>query len=126
MKEDENKNGEIDLIEAFKTIWAGRKTIFLISLAFAILGLIYCLFSPKEYSSSVTLVIENGTNDANSMSGLAQQIGGLAGISVGKDDNVDGLTSDLYPDVILSTPFLMKILDQKVLDRKTGNIIEII
>jgi uncharacterized protein involved in exopolysaccharide biosynthesis len=53
------------------------------------------------------------------MSGLLQQFGGLAGITVGSTGE-DALTPELYPNIIKSTPFLLEVMDQKVTNSKSG------
>lgn len=119
--ENNNKtaqNDEIDLIEVFKKIWAGRKIIYKSMVICFVIGLIVALGTPKEYKSEVTLLVETGSG-SNGMSGLLQQFGGLAGINLGgANGGADALRPDLYPDVIKSTPFLLEVLDQKVTESK--------
>ncbi len=75
------KNDEIDLIEVAKKNWDGRKIIYKTIAVFFVLGVIIAFGTPKEYKSEVTLLVETGSS--SSMNGLLQQIGGLAGLSVG-------------------------------------------
>lgn len=113
-----NNNDEIDLIEVFKKIWDGRKTIYKSVAVFFIIGLIIAFGSPKEYKSETTLLVETGSG-SSSMNGLLQQFGGLAGINLGGvGTGTDALRPDLYPDVIKSTPFLLEVMDQKVIESK--------
>jgi uncharacterized protein involved in exopolysaccharide biosynthesis len=108
---------EIDLIEVFRKLWEGRKTIFKWMGIFFVIGIIIIIFSPKEYKSEVTLLVETGTGGSG-MSGLLQQFGGLAGINLGAGAGEDALTPELYPDIIKSTPFLLEVMDQKVTESK--------
>ena len=111
-------NDEIDLIEVFKKIWYGRKTIYKSVAVCFVIALIIAFGTPKEYKSEVTLLVETGSG-SNGMSGLLQQFGGLAGINLGgSGGGSDALRPELYPDVIKSTPFLLEILDLKVTESK--------
>jgi uncharacterized protein involved in exopolysaccharide biosynthesis len=108
---------EIDLIEVFKKIWAGRKTIYKSVAVCFVLGLVIALGTPKEYKSEVTLLVETNAKGGG-MSGLLQQFGGLAGINLSGAAGEDALSPTLYPDVIKSTPFLLEIMNQKVTESK--------
>lgn len=115
-KENLNKSipdGEINLIEVFKKLLIGRKTIYKTIVIFICLGIIISFGTPKEYKSEVTLLVETGTK-AGGMSGLLQQFGGLAGINLGSSNKEDALSPQLYPEVIKSTPFLLEIMNQQV------------
>jgi len=114
---DKDKNDEIDLFKVFQKIWAGRKTIIKTMIIFFIIGIFIVLFSPKEYKSEITLVVETSSS-GSSMSGLLQQFGGLAGINLNNTNNKEALVPDLYPEVIKSTPFLLEIMKQKVTESK--------
>jgi LPS O-antigen subunit length determinant protein (WzzB/FepE family) len=116
-KEKVIKEDEIDLLEVFRKIWAGRKTIIKSMIAFFIIGILVVIFSPKVYKSEITLVVETNAG-GSSMSGLLQQFGGLAGINLNSTNNKEALAPDLYPEVIKSTPFLLEIMKQKVTESK--------
>lgn len=111
------ENDEIDLIEVFRKIWDGRKTIYKWMAVFFVIGIIVVIGSPKEYKSEVTLLVETGSYNSG-MGGLLQQFGGLAGLNLGNNSGEDALTPKLYPDVVKSTPFLLDILNQKVVESK--------
>lgn len=114
-----NKSDEIDLIEIFQKIWDHRKTVYKSIAIFFVIGVVIVLFSPKEYKTDVTLLVESSSTGA--MSGLLQQFGGIAGINLGAAQGEEALSPDLYPDVIKSTPFLLEVLNQKVYDSKVGS-----
>jgi len=118
------ENDEIDLIEVFRKIWDGRKTIFKWMGIFFVIGVIIVIASPKEYKSEVTLLVETGSG-SNGMGGLLQQFGGLAGINLGAAAGEDALTPELYPDIIKSTPFLMEVMEQKVTESKYDSTLKV-
>lgn len=120
----ENKDSEIDLIDIAKKIWSGRKIIIKSMIVFFVLGIFIVIFSPKEYKSEITLVVETSASGSG-MSGLLQQFGGLAGINLNNTTNKEALVPDLYPEVIKSTPFLLEILKQKVLESKHDSTITV-
>lgn len=120
----ENKDSEIDLIDIAKKIWSGRKIIIKSMIVFFVLGIFIIIFSPKEYKSEITLVVETSASGSG-MSGLLQQFGGLAGINLNNTTNKEALVPDLYPEVIKSTPFLLEILKQKVLESKHDSTITV-
>lgn len=115
---------EIDLIEVFRKIWDGRKTIFKWMGIFFALGVLIVVVSPREYKSEVTLLVETGSG-SNGMSGLLQQFGGFAGLNLGGATGEDALTPELYPDIIKSTPFLLEVMDQKVTESKYDSTLKV-
>ncbi len=117
------KDDEIDLLEVFRKIWVGRKTIIKTMTVFFIIGIFVVIFSPKEYKSEITLVVETSSS-GSSISGLLQQFGGLAGINLNKTEK-EALVPDLYPEVIKSTPFLLEIMKQKVVESKYDSTITV-
>ena len=120
----ENKIIEIDLIDIAKKIWSGRRIIIKSMIVFFVLGIFIVIFSPKEYKSEITLVVETSSSGSG-MSSLLQQFGGLAGINLNNTTNKEALVPDLYPEVIKSTPFLLEILKQKVVESKYDSTITV-
>jgi uncharacterized protein involved in exopolysaccharide biosynthesis len=115
----------IDLIEVFKRIKEGRKTIFICMAVAFVVAIGVVLVTPKQYKTQVTLLAESGSK--NGTSGLLGQLGGLAGginlgglsgLNLGGSSSSDALTPDLYPDIVKSTPFLLEVMGQKVTESK--------
>jgi uncharacterized protein involved in exopolysaccharide biosynthesis len=104
---------EIDLLELAKTIWNKRMFILKIVGIGAFLGVIIALLSPKEYKSTSTLMPEYSTESQGGASSLLSQYGGLLGISGGSyDSNSNAIRVDLYPNIVQSTNFQMKLMQQ--------------
>ncbi len=113
MAENNNKASEpeIDLIDLAKYMLKGYKLILKCTGIAFIIGIIVAFSLPKEYTSTVKLAPEGTTN--NRLSNLAG-LAGLAGINLNSVSDKDGINSNIYPDVIESTPFLLEFMDINV------------
>ena len=73
---------EIDLIELFKKVYKEQKLIFKVTLLSFVLGIVYALFQPNEFTSTTTFIpqLSSGVKTGgSSLGGLAS----LAGINLG-------------------------------------------
>lgn len=96
---------QIELVELGRAIWARRRLILRYVIIGAVLGLIIGFSIPNTYTTSVKLAPESkAANTGNNISGLAA----MAGINLGQEIAVDGITTAIYPDIIESTPFLLE------------------
>jgi uncharacterized protein involved in exopolysaccharide biosynthesis len=104
---------EIDLLELAKTIWSKRMFIIKVVALGAVIGVFAALLSPKEYKSTATLMPEYSTESQGSASSLLSQYGGLLGLSGGSyASNSNAIRVDLYPNIVQSTNFQLKLMDQ--------------
>jgi uncharacterized protein involved in exopolysaccharide biosynthesis len=79
----------------------------------AVIGVIAALLSPKEYKSAATLMPEYSTESQGGASSLLRQYGGLLGVSGGSyTNNSNAIRVDLYPNIVQSTNFQLKLMDQ--------------
>lgn len=109
----QTNTNEIDLIEVFKKIWAERITIIkYIILVFAF-GILFIFLAPKEYKCEMKILVESKQD--NSMGGILQQLGGFAGINIGVAATDNLYTPAIYPTIIESTPFLLKVLSDSII-----------
>ncbi|GFD73511.1 chain-length determining protein [Tenacibaculum sp. KUL113] len=92
-KVKQNPQEEIDLLEIFKTIWEGRKTVVTFLIVFGLLGLFIALFSAKEYTAFTTLVPQ--TSDSK----VGGNLGGLAAMA---GINLDGGSTETIPPALYS------------------------
>ncbi len=107
----ENEEQEIDLLELASKIWDARKTIFKWGAIGAVVGLVIAFSIPKEYTTTIKLAPETGTDGkASGMSELAAK----AGISLGNASGADAVYPQLYPDVVASVPFAISLFDVPV------------
>ena len=109
-----SEEDEIDLIELLKKVYLEKKFILKISLLAALFGVVYALFQPNEFTSSTTFIpqLSSGVKTGGgSLSGLAS----LAGINIGGTESSPEFPPALYPQVLESTPFKLKLLSSKII-----------
>ncbi|TDK47319.1 Wzz/FepE/Etk N-terminal domain-containing protein [Algoriphagus formosus] len=82
-----------------------------IIIAFAMLGVIYIIFTPKSYRAETLLLPES--KSSSSLGGLGQiasSIPGLGSFSLGASGS-DAIRPSLYPSIVQSTPFVREFVD---------------
>lgn len=89
---------------------------------FAAVGVVHALIAMPEYTSEVRFMPElrgRMSGDFGQLSSLA----GLAGINLGGvGSESEAVRPDLYPLVLQSTPFLLHVMRQKVVNPTTGQV----
>ena len=119
MGTDVNKNiseeKEIDLIELGKKLWNKRKFILKVSGVGLLIGIIIAFSIPKEYSTTVILAPES--KEGGSL-GNAGALAAMAGINLGGTSTSGDLSSDVYPNIMESTPFILGLSQIHVSDPK--------
>jgi len=113
IQQKQTADDEIDLIEVALKIWAERKIIFRTVAVFFVLGLIIAFGSKEEYKSETTFILEDNQGGSR-MSGMLAQFGGLAGINLGGAESGDILSPQLFPNIIHSTSFLVKLAREPI------------
>ncbi len=86
LQNTQNQDDEIDLAELWRAIWAGKLTIIIISMIFAVASVFFALSKPNIYKASAILAPASSEGGAGGLGALAGQFGGLAsmaGISLG-------------------------------------------
>lgn len=84
----QNQDDEIDLAELWKALWAGKFTIIIISMIFAVASVFFALSKPNIYKASVILAPASDESGAGSLSGLGG-LASMAGINLGSGGDVD-------------------------------------
>jgi uncharacterized protein involved in exopolysaccharide biosynthesis len=85
-QQQNQQDDEIDLAELWRAIWAGKFTIIIISLLFAVASVFFALSKPNIYKASTILAPASSEGGAGGLGALAGQFGGLAsmaGINLG-------------------------------------------
>lgn len=87
---------------------------------FAVVGVVYALLAPVEYTTETRLMPEFQAGSAVNLKRFGA-LAELVGIDLESVSQTEAVRPDLYPDVLTSTPFLLTILNQPVTttDKKT-------
>lgn len=111
---------KIDWQEQTRKVWNHKKTVIKVCGIGAAIGYVVALGIPKEYTAS-TLIAPEGYRRSTS-SGISA-LAGMADIDIASSSTSerDAIFPSLYPSVVNSTPFLIKLFDVKVHDRKDSN-----
>lgn len=110
--QNEEEEREIDWMGIFRQIIAIRKKLYKAAGIGLIAGIVIALGIPKQYTVNVTLSPEMGSN--KSTSGLASMAASFLGGSIG-NDSPDALNATLAPDIVASTPFLLELMNSRVI-----------
>lgn len=102
----------IDLKEIAKTVWNKRKTFYIVLPIVFILSCIWIFPQPRYYTAEVKLAPENGGTNITS-DGLSS-IASSFGINIGNIASPDAIYPTLYPDLIYSTDFIVKLFDIQI------------
>ncbi len=121
--EEEKDIISIDLSTFFKILWKEKIGIILITLLFAISGLIYAFYLREEFTASGKILPEyqSKTGGLGQFAGLAS----LAGVDISSAATgaADAIRPDLYPDVLKSTPFFLDLFQLKVKTKENKEIL---
>ena len=107
-----NQDDEIDLVELWRAIWAGKLIIILISFIFAVGSVAFALSKPNVYKASILLAPVSSEGGAGGLGALAGQFGGLAsmaGINLG-GGGID--KTGLALEIIKSRSFLENFINK--------------
>lgn len=105
---------QIDWMGILRQLLAIRKKLYIAAAVGVVLGILIALGTPKQYTVSITLSPEMGSNKSGS--GLASMAASFLGGSVGTD-SPDALNATLAPDIVSSTPFLLELFDARVVSQ---------
>lgn len=111
---EEEDELEIDWMGILRQIIAIRKKLYKAAGIGLVIGIIIALSIPKQYTVSVTLSPEMGSNKTGS--GLASMAASFLGGSIG-NDSPDALNASLAPDIVASTPFLLELMNSRVVTK---------
>lgn len=103
----------ISLLELAQFLKERARRIAFVTLLFMILGVVWALTRPVEFSSSVRVLPELEAKASGTLSKLGS-LAGLAGINLNDVNSTEAVRPDLYPNVLQSTPFALHMMKQKV------------
>lgn len=102
---------EIDLMDLLRKVIAMRKTLYKAAGIGLVVGIIIAFSIPRQYTVSVTLSPEMGSDSKNS--GLASMAASLLG-GGNMGNSADALNAALSSEIVSSTPFLLELFDTQV------------
>lgn len=109
--ETENDELEIDWMDLLRKIIAIRKTLYKAAGIGLVLGILIAFSTPKQYTVSVTLAPEMGSDSKSG--GLASLASSFLG-SGSLGNSPDALNAALSSEIVASTPFLLELFDTRV------------
>lgn len=109
--ETENDELEIDWMDILRRIIAIRKTLYKAAGIGLVLGILIAFSTPKQYTVSVTLAPEMGSDSKSG--GLASLASSFLG-SGSLGNSPDALNAALSSEIVSSTPFLLELFDTRV------------
>ena len=95
----------LDIMALVKNLWAGRKTIFICTGIFIVLGLVAALTMKRTYSVSTTMVPQMTSSRSSSLASLAS----LAGMDLGMTQTAE-LSPLVYPQIVESVPYRVELM----------------
>lgn len=104
-----NQEQEIDLFAIIQKFWNARKFILLCFLVCVFFGFFYAILSPNQYTSE-TIFTTQSSGKSKGLGGL----GGLIGLPSVASAGSNEISSELYPTLIESTPFLKRMMYSQV------------
>jgi len=81
LQNTQNQDDEVDLAELWRAIWAGKFTIIIISMIFAVASVFFALSKPNIYKATAILAPASSEGGAGGLGALAGQFGGLASMA---------------------------------------------
>lgn len=102
----EQEEGGIDIMAMVRSLWDGRKTIFICVGIFIVLGLVAALSMKRTYSVTTVMVPQLGNDNKLGLGGLAA----LAGFDMGGATNNGELSPLSYPQIVSSVPFRLEMM----------------
>ena len=111
---------EIDWLKLLKKIYTSKKLILMACGIGAIIGMVIASGTPKEYTARIFIVPESSRRSAFSgISALTDRVDATPSSAIERD----AIYSVLYPAIVHSTPFLVRLFDVKVGELKDGTAI---
>ena len=108
-----NDTDEIDLIEVLKKIYFKKKFILKVTFLASLLGIVYAVSQPNEFTSSTTFIpqLSSGVK-----TGLSPAVGlaSLAGINLGGMESSSEFPPSLYPKVVNGISFQLDLLSSYI------------
>jgi uncharacterized protein involved in exopolysaccharide biosynthesis len=114
---DGSSDSIVDLHELVTQIWNKRLLVLKYAAVLLIFGIIISFSIPKEYTSTVKMTPEDSKS---SITGDMSNLAAMAGINIGMENSI-GLSHALYPDIIQSVPFIIRLTEIPIYTHNLGS-----
>ncbi|MCF0189780.1 MAG: hypothetical protein HUJ96_00825 [Marinilabiliaceae bacterium] len=105
--ENKKEIEEVDIVWLLRYLFAQRKTVLLTTCVTIIICIIVYVCKPNVYTCTTSIL---PISEKSSMSGNMGLLASMTGLNVSGSTSQNLITSDLYPAVASSTPFLKKMM----------------
>lgn len=109
MNNNQEEKDIIDLREVAKTLWAKRKTFYVVLPIVFALSCLWIFPQPRYYTCEVKLAPE-GINEEGGLASVASSFG----FNIGNGSNIDAIYPSLYPELFKSPEFLGSLFDIEI------------
>lgn len=110
IRQKEKELQEINLKEVIRKLWAKKKIFAIVIPAVMIVSSLLIICVPRYYSSEIKLAPEYDLPNTGSLSSIASQFG----FDIGGVPTTDAISPELYPDLMESTSFIVRLFSIKV------------
>lgn len=112
-----NKESENDILSLLLLLWRRKKLIIRNCLYAFVLAVVITFSIPKEYTAD-TVIAPELSSDMSGVSGNLGTLASMAGINLGGlSGNSDAIYPEIYPEIAVSTPFLLELMDLDVVSK---------
>lgn len=101
---------EIYWLKLLRKAYISKKLILMSCGIGAIIGIVIAYSTPKEYTVNILIIPESSRNTSSTISALTDMVDTPSSSAIERD----AIYSVLYPTIIHSTPFLVRLFDVKV------------
>ena len=108
---------DINLIEVIRLLITDKKKVGIYSCVAGVIGVLLAFGTPKIYKSTVILAPEESSS---SFSGSISSIAAMVGMNMKIGQTGDALYTEIYPDLMESTGFIVGLFPVTVTKNKTG------
>lgn len=103
---------ELSLVELVSYFWDRRKVFYISILILAFIGIIRYSFTPDTYESVSIKLVEIVDQNQSALGRLGSLVS-FPGFNLGQNEASGGISSDMYPEIISSKPFLIELVNEK-------------
>ena len=113
--DEKKETKQINVVEVLRLLIKDWKMLCLFAVIFGVIGLVIAFTTPKTYKSTVMLAPEeSGQGFSGSISSLASMVG----MNMKLGQTGDALYPEIYPDLVGSTDFILKLFPATVTTKK--------